>query len=158
MTDFEAIIKVLDVQEVSYIVVGGMAAIIHGSSRLTLDFDIVYDRSKENLGKLVKALAPSNPYLRGIPPGLPFEWSVKTLELGLNFTLTTSLGPIDLLGEITAGGGYQELIPKSVEVELFGYRCKALDLPTLIKVKRAVARPKDLDILSELESLLGEEE
>jgi len=62
--------------------------------------------SPANLSRLVTALAPFTPYLRGAPPGLPFDWSVATLSAGLNFTLTTTTGAIDLLGEITGGGGY----------------------------------------------------
>jgi hypothetical protein len=58
----------------------------------------------DRLGRLVDALAPHHPYLRGAPPGLPFQWDTATLARGLNFTLTTSLGDIDLLGEITGGG------------------------------------------------------
>src|SRR5207249_8667496 len=55
-------------------------------------------------------LTPYHPYLRGAPPGLPFRWDAQTLERGLNFTLTTDLGALDLLGEITGGGRYAELL------------------------------------------------
>ena len=44
------------------------------------------------------------PYLRGAPPGLPFRWDDRTLKAGLNFTLTTTLGDLDLLGEVAGGG------------------------------------------------------
>jgi hypothetical protein len=84
--------------------VGGAAAIAHGSARLTQDLDIVYSRSQENLRRVAAALAAHNPYLRGAPPGLPFIWDAATLARGLNFTLVTSLGDIDLLGEIPGGG------------------------------------------------------
>lgn len=53
-------------------VVDGTAAIAHGSARLTQDLDIVYQRSRANLDRLVVALADLKPYLRGVPPGLPF--------------------------------------------------------------------------------------
>ena len=81
-------------------IVGGLAATIHGSARLTQDVDFVYARDHTNVGRLVAALKPYSPYLRGAPPGLPFDWSEATIERGLNFTLTTALGDIDLLGEI----------------------------------------------------------
>ena len=51
-------------------------------------------------------MGPLKPYLRGAPPGLPFRFDADTLSRGLNFTLTTSLGWIDLLGEITGGGRF----------------------------------------------------
>jgi hypothetical protein len=72
----------------------------------------------------------------------------------LNFTLTTSFGPLDLLGEIVGGGRYEDLIPNTIDVEAFGIRCKCLDLPALIRAKRAAGRPRDLEALAELEALL----
>ena len=85
-----------------------------------------------------------------------FDWSPATLKRGLNFTLTTVAGDIDLLGEIVGGGGFDALAPHSMPVELFGYQCRCLDLPTLIKVKRAAGRPKDLEAVAELEALRDE--
>jgi hypothetical protein len=64
---------------VEYVIVGGLAATIHGSSRLTHDIDVVYSRSEDNVSRLVAALAPHDPYPRGAPPGLPFEWSEETV-------------------------------------------------------------------------------
>lgn len=93
---------------------------------------------------------------RTAPPGLPFDWSVETLRRGLNFTLTTTLGDINLLGDIPGGGGYERLIRNSVSVDLFGRPCRCLSLPALIRTKRAAGRPKDLETLAELEALLDE--
>ena len=156
MTDFEKIVRLFSEAGVECMIVGGLAATIHGSARLTQDVDFVYARDRENLERLVAALKPYSPYLRGAPPGLPFEWSEATIERGLNFTLTTALGDIDLLGEITGGGDYRALLPHSVDVEMFGCRCRCLDLPGLIRTKRAAGRPKDLEVLAELEALLIE--
>jgi hypothetical protein len=136
--------------------VGGVAAAAHGSARVTDDLDVCYARDSTNLERLVSALAPHRPYLRGAPPGLPFEWSVRTLAAGLNFSLTTGLGSIDLLGEIVGGGGYQDLASHSTLVEAFGRRFRILDRPGLIRVKRAAGRPKDLEVVAELEALSEE--
>jgi hypothetical protein len=116
----------------------------------------VYSRERGNLERLAAALAPYSPYLRGAPPGLPFRWDAETLERGLNFTLTTDLGPLDLLGEITGGGRYEDLLPDTVEVELLGVRCRCLGLRRLIEVKRAAGRPKDFEAIAELEAILDE--
>ena len=102
MTDFEAIIREFSEAGVDCVIVGGLAATVHGSARLTQDVDFVYSRAGDNIDRLVSALRPHSPYLRGAPPGLPFEWSTATIERGLNFTLTTAIGDIDLLGEIVA--------------------------------------------------------
>jgi hypothetical protein len=131
-----------------------MAAVAHGSAYLTVDLDLCYSRKKENLEKLAQALVPFHPSLRGAPPDLPFSLDVSALKSGLNFTLTTDLGDLDLLGEVTGLGGYAEVLSFSEEMEIFGMRCRVLTLEGLIKNKRAVARVKDLRLLPELEALL----
>lgn len=124
--------------------------------RLTRDIDMVYSRSEENIRRLVAALAPLKPYLRGAPPGLPFLWDAKTIRMGLNFTLTCTAGEIDLLGEVTGGGTFEQLLPHCEEIRLFGDTYRCVDLPTLIHLKRAAGRPKDFEALAELEALLEE--
>jgi predicted nucleotidyltransferase len=156
MTDFETLLRSLSDGRVDFVIVGGLAAVAHGSARLTQDVDIVYSRTPENLRRLVAALASHSPYLRGAPRGLPFRWDEATLHRGLNFTLTTAVGDIDLLGEITGGGNYEAILPHTVALDLFGRTCWCLDLPTLIHVKRAAGRPKDLEVIAELQVLLEE--
>lgn len=153
ITPLERLLRALSDGGVQYIVVGGVAARAHGSSRLTDDLDIVYARDSANLMRLAKALVPLSPYLRGAPPGLPFEWSDATLRAGLNFTLTTAAGAIDLLGEITGGGGFVDLLPHTLVVRVFSFDILLLDLPWLIHVKRAAGRPKDFEVIAELELL-----
>ena len=156
MMDLPKLLRLLTEHGVAFIIVGGVAAVIHGSSRLTQDLDVVYQRSHQNMVCLVQALKEQSPYLRGAPPGLPFQWSEATLRMGLNFTLETSLGPLDLLGEITGGGRYEDLLNHIIEVEIFGVRCRCLDLAALIRTKRAAGRPKDLEAIAELEVILEE--
>jgi predicted nucleotidyltransferase len=153
VTEFRRLLESLADAGVEFIIVGGLAATVHGSSRLTQDIDVVYRRTEDNLRRIEAGLRPHQPYLRGAPPGLPFEWSAGTLAHGLNFTLTTGLGDIDLLGEIVGGGGYDDLLAHSVEIELFGRGYRCLDLPTLIRTKRAAGRPRDLEAIAELEAL-----
>ena len=139
-----------------FILVGGAAAIAHGSARLTFDVDVVYRRTPENIARLVAALAAHRPYLRGAPAGLPFVWDVETIRRGLNFTLTTDLGAIDLFGEIAGGGTYDELRDHTGKITVFGADCLCVTIEKLIAVKRAAGRPKDLEAISELESLREE--
>lgn len=153
MTDFAKMLQLLSDRGVEFIIIGGAAAIVHGSSRLTQDLDVVYCRSQENIARLSNALQAQNPYLRGAPPGLPFQWSEATIRMGLNFTLQTNLGDLDLLGEVTGGGNYENLVDRAFEIEVFGVRCLCLDLETLIHVKRAAGRPKDLETIAELEAI-----
>ncbi|TMQ18934.1 MAG: hypothetical protein E6K82_19540 [Candidatus Rokuibacteriota bacterium] len=158
MTDFKAVLRTLAEGGVEFIVVGGVAATIHGSSRLTRDVDVVYRRTASNIARLAATLTPYQPYLRGAPPGLPFRWDAATIERGLNFTLTTQLGSLDLLGEITGGGSYEALRPFTQVVRPFGVECRCLDLGHLIEVKRAAGRPKDFEAIAELEAIREERE
>ena len=158
MIDFAAVLGAFEDAGVDSIVVGGLAATVHGSARLTQDVDFVYSREPRNIERLALALQPHSPYLRGAPPGLPFEWTAATIARGLNFTLTTAIGDIDLLGEIAGGGDYHALLPHTIELAMFGHRCRCLDLPALIRAKRASGRPKDLEALAELEAILADRE
>lgn len=156
MIQFDTAFALLVRSGVEVIVVGGAAATIHGSARVTRDLDVVYRRTAENMRRMVAALAAHAPYLRGAPAGLPFRWDEETLHRGLNFTLTTSLGDIDLLGEIAGGGGYDALLPFTALVNAFGVELRCLTLDKLIQVKRAAGRPKDLEAIAELEALREE--
>ncbi|MBF8299919.1 MAG: hypothetical protein HW394_289 [Acidobacteria bacterium] len=153
-TDFPALIKLLTAGEVEFIVIGGVAAIIHGSAHITIDLDVLYGRTRGNIERLAVALAPIHPYLRGAPDGLPFRFDAATIERGLNFTLQTTLGDIDLLGEVTGGGSYDQLAPEAETVPLEGHVFRCVSLRRLIALKRAAGRPKDLNVIAELEALL----
>jgi hypothetical protein len=155
-TDFAGLLGRLLMSGVELILVGGVAGNVHGAARATFDIDVVYGRSPQNLDRLVEALAPVHPYLRGAPPGLPFAWTRETLLRGLNITLTTTLGDIDLLGEVIGGGRYEDLVPSTETVELSGLQCRCVTLDTLIQLKRAAGRPRDLDAIAELEALREE--
>lgn len=158
MTDFANMLRVLSTGQVDFILVGGVAATVHGSARLTQDIDVVYSRQPNNIARLVRALAPLNPYLRGIPAGLPFQWDQRTIEQGLNFTLTTASGDLDLFGQITGGGGYDDLLPHTISVTAFDVELRCLDLESLIRVKRAAGRPKDFEAIAELEAILNQKQ
>ena len=156
LSDLAQIIPALVEAEIDFILIGGKAAILHGSARVTFDTDIVYERSKANLDRIVKFMKPHAPYLRGAPPGLPFKLDLPTLRNGLNFTLTSKLGDLDLLGEVVGGGDYKKLLPHTIAIEAFGVKFKCVDLLTLIKLKTAAGRPKDLESLAEPQALLEE--
>ena len=156
MTDFARLLTALTHEGVEFIVVGGFAATAHGSAHVTVDLDVVYRRTADNMARLAAALVPLQPYLRGAPRGLPFRFDVDTIRRGLNFTLTTAAGDLDLLGEATGGGSYDALLSRSEVRELFDLECRFVDLATLIHLKRAAGRPKDLERIAELEALQQE--
>ena len=153
MTNLDLILGRMHRCGVEIVVIGGVAATAHGSARVTYDIDLLYSRSDENIARLVEALRPLAPYLRGAPAGLPFDWSVATVTAGVNFTLTTSAGSVDLLGEVTGAGRYEDVAPHTTALRLARHDTLVIDLAWLIKTKRAAGRPKDLEVLAELELL-----
>ncbi len=158
MTDFPGLLRALQREKVRFIVIGGAASTAHGSARLTLDLDVVYSRTPENLRRLATAIAPLAPALRGAPEGLPFVWNERTIRSGLNFTLSTSLGAINLLGEVAGGGRYENLEKDTETIHVFGVDCLFVNLDALIRLKRAAGRRKDLEAIAELEAIREERE
>lgn len=153
---FEKLLPVLVNAGVEFILIGGLAGIVHGAARATYDVDLVYSRTKENIQRLAEILATYKPSLRDAPQRLPFTWDSKTIRNGLNFTLTTELGDLDLFGEVAGGGSYRDLISHSFEVDAFGVRFQCVDLPTLIRIKEAAGRTRDYEAVAELRALLDE--
>ncbi len=147
------LLNVLSDAKVSFVVVGGYAATLQGSTYLTQDLDICYERTSENLQRLAGALAPLHPRLRGAPDGMPFVLDQHTLKQGMNFTLETDAGDLDLLGELSGVGGYSNLHKSADSVELEGRSYRVASLEELIRSKRAAGRRKDLNVLPELEAL-----
>ena len=156
-TDYDNLVSLLVAGGVNFIIVGGAAATAHGSSRLTTDLDVVYSRSPENIKRLVEALQPLLPRLRGVAEDLRFRWDEETVKKGLNFTLTTTAGSLDVFGEIIGGGNFEQLAPDSIKLTLFGNQCLCLGLKRLILVKQAAGRPKDREAVAELKVILEEQ-
>ena len=153
MIELEPAIKSLVENEVKFIIVGGVAITFHGSAYVTQDLDFCYARNKENLQKIVEALAHFEPRPRGFPENLPFVFDERILQNSKNFTYQTRIGDIDLLGEIAGVGDYFEVDKTSITMEIYGCRVKIISLQNLIKAKRAAGRTKDLLVLPELEAL-----
>jgi hypothetical protein len=82
----------------------------------------------------------------------------SNIALGAKLHLTTSLGDIDVLGEIAGGGSFDALLHTTVDIQLFGKTYRALTLEALIRAKRAAGRPKDLEVIAELEAIREERE
>jgi hypothetical protein len=156
MIDYDRVLPLLVHGSVEFIAVGGTAANIHGSARVTSDLDVLYRRTDANIRRLVSTLAPIHPYLRGAPPGLPFQWDDAAIRSGVNFTLVTDGGDLDLLGEMVGAGKYEDVFPISEEVSFRGVIFHVVDLETLIRAKRAAARPKDFEAIAELEAIREE--
>ena len=143
-------------KKVKFVVVGGVAAAAHGSSRVTNDLDICYDATdRANLVALSSVLASWNAYPRGIESGLPFILDDRTLFGAPVLTLTTAQGDIDVMDRIAGVGDYAAVHRHSEHITALGVRFRLLELRSLIDSKRAAGRPRDHDHLPELEALLA---
>jgi predicted nucleotidyltransferase len=138
---------------VEFLVIGGQAAVLHGSPLPTLDVDLCYRRTAENLERLSKALQGLQPTLRGAPPDLPFRLDARSLALGSNFTFNTVEGPLVLLGWLEPLGDYEKLAPRAEKIDLGTLTVSVLSLDDLITIKRHLRRPKDQLMLLQLEAL-----
>jgi hypothetical protein len=153
VTDIRRILEALAAERARHVIIGAVALIAHGGSRVTVDLDLCYDRAPENLEAIARAIGPLHPRLRGAPPELPFFFDARTLRSGLNFTLTTSAGDLDLLGEVTGVGGYEQCMIGAIRVALFGIDVSIMSLDVLERAKRAAGRAKDLLDLAEIAEL-----
>jgi predicted nucleotidyltransferase len=154
MNVFRRTLDALAEARVDFVIIGGVAATAHGSARVTFDLDICYERSRANLERLSLAFRPYHPRLRDAPADLPFDLDAATMRRGMNLTLTTDLGDIDVLGEIAGIGQYTDVLALSDSLYLLGRTYRVLSLEGLIRSKRAAGRSKDLEALRELEALL----
>ncbi len=140
--------------QVEFVIVGGVSAILQGAPIVTRDLDICYRRTPANIARLVSALAPLHPRPRGFPPDLPFFFDERSIQLGSNFTLEIGDESLDLLGAMSAIGGYEEIIDQAEEKTVAGHDVKVLPLSLLIATKQAAGRPKDLAVIPELKATL----
>lgn len=152
---FEAILGALVAAHIRFVLIGGVAATVHGSARFTNDLDICYDAAPDNIERLVTLLAEWNACLRGVEPGLPFILDARTFRTTPVLTLTSSMGAIDLLDQVPGVGDYRAACAKSETVQIGAVEFRALTLEALIASKQAVRRKKDVEHLVELEAILA---
>lgn len=149
-------LKLLVDHGVAFVIVGGVAAGLHGSPMVTFDLDICYRRDPDNLERLAAALQSIHARLRGVEEDVPFLLDPETLEKGDCFTFVTDLGPLDVLGTPAGTQGYGDLVQAAVEMDVGGFSVLIASLPDLIRMKAAAGRPKDREAIENLEALRDE--
>jgi hypothetical protein len=155
--DFFRLLEVLVEHDVSFLIVGGVSAVLQGAPLSTFDLDIVHARDKNNIKKLVSALKVLNAYHRGragkrIAPG------IEQLSSPGHQLLLTDAGPLDLLGSIGDDESYSDLLPESIEFALSDdVSVRVLSLKALIRLKEKLGREKDRAALVVLRRTLAEQ-
>ena len=152
--DYLTMLSVLSAHKVDFVVIGGICAMIHGSSMGTVDVDIVPERSHQNYQRLEAALTELNAYYREHSPG-HIRPSAERMNTAGHHLLMTDVGALDVLGSVTGGREYLELIESGIEVKLNeSTSITILSLPMLIQLKKETNRVKDRMALPILQQLL----
>lgn len=145
------LLKRLAEAEVDLVVVGGMAATIHGVTTVTYDLDVCVSFDQETCARILTAVRDLDPRHRMRPDRLELSTDPTSIVGNRNLYLATSMGVVDFLGEIAGVGGLSELKPHASIVELGDFSVRVMSLDQLIASKRAMGRPKDHRALVELE-------
>jgi hypothetical protein len=144
------LLEVFDRHAVDFIVIGGVAGIIHGSAYPTYDFDVLYARDEKNLERMAAALRDLHVTLRNAPPDLPFQIEARTLAAGCNFTFESDLGSFDIRGHADGMRSYDRMRIDSKPDIAWGFPIRVASLDDLIRMKRAAGRAKDKLMVEEL--------
>jgi hypothetical protein len=153
--DPEAILRVLDKHGVLSVVVGGVAAVIHGSPTTTLDIDLVPKPDRANLDRLSDALRELGARIRaeGAPDGLPFNHDGASLASAEIWNLVTRFGEVDLLFHPAGFDGFADLASNAETVDFDGIPVLVAALDDVIRSKEAAGRAKDIATLPYLRRL-----
>jgi hypothetical protein len=144
------LLEVFDRHAVDFIVIGGVAGIIHGSAYPTYDFDILYARDEKNLERMAAALRDLHVTLRNAPADLPFQIDARTLAAGCNFAFESDLGSFDILGYADGMRAYDRMRMDAKPDTAWGCPIRVSSIDDLIRMKRAAGRAKDRLMVEEL--------
>ncbi len=158
MTEINRLLQKLCDAEIDFVIVGGFAAMLHGSSMLTRDLDVCAVLTDTSITRLRETFRDLNPIHRQTPQRLSF---LDTLDPGVplkNVYLQTDLGPLDVMSSITGIGDFESVRKHAVPFDLFGRRVHVMSVEDLIKAKEALGRHKDLLVAQELRAIVAKNE
>jgi hypothetical protein len=140
--------------QVDFVVIGGVAAVLHGSARNTFDLDICFASDPVNLEALGSTLVGLQAQLRGVAEPVAFTPDAGTLKRVDVLTLTTSAGDLDVLRVPSGAPRYDVLRRHADRYDVGGFEVRVASVEDLIAMKTAAGRPKDLGDIEELEAIL----
>lgn len=153
MVQLNQLIERLCDADIEFVIVGGFAGVLHGSTLVTRDLDVCTVLSPENITKLRETFRDLQPKHRFTTQKFSFLDNPEPGVALNNRYLETDLGPVDLLGSIKGVGEFEAVRAESIEIELFGRSCRVLSVEGLIRAKQAIGRDKDLIAVKELRAI-----
>ena len=154
--DPSAALQALAEGGVDFVVIGGVAGGVHGSSYGTFDLDIVYARDRKNLERLADVLKSLEATLLGAPSDLPFQLDADALEAGDHFTFSTNLGSLDIFGRPAGSPPFETLKAAATSIDVRGHTVRVASLDHLIAMKEAAGRTRDKLMATEYRVLADE--
>lgn len=152
MQNLKALLERLLEHEIDFVLIGGFAAMVHGSTLVTQDLDICAAITELQVANLREALKDLHPWHRmNRAAKLSFLEHPQNIEGTNNIYLQTDLGILDILSQTQPAGDFEQIKSRSVEIPLYGHRCRVISIEDLIQVKSAMNRPKDIQAVEELE-------
>lgn len=140
----KALLRRLTEQNVEFVVIGGVCGVLHGVSLVTLDLDICCRFSRGNLRRIETAVRDFHPRHRLTANRLPLELTDELCDTLKNLYLTTDLGILDCLSEVSGLGDYEQVLRQSISQQMSFGSLRILSLDALIRAKEAAGREKDL--------------
>lgn len=155
--DGPAILAILHAHDVRFVMIGGLAAVIHGSPLPTVDLDITPEATPDNLGRLSTALEVLGARIRaaGVDGGLPFDHDARSLADASIWNLITSHGELDIAFVPAGTRGYADLDDDAETMDIGGVPTRVASLADVIRSKQAANRPKDQRVLPVLREILA---
>lgn len=153
MRNLNNLLKLLLENDVEFVIVGGFAAVVYGSSVVTKDLDVCAPMTSEQLQKLRECLADLHPKHRQTPQKLSFLEVPENWSGMKNLYIQTDLGVLDVLGQVTGVGEFAAIAANAMVIDVFGYKCKVMSVDDLIRAKLAMGSPKDLAVVEELKRI-----
>jgi predicted nucleotidyltransferase len=138
---------------IDFVVIGGYAGVLHGSSLVTRNLDLCVVLTPENVERLRETLKDLHPRHRMMPQQLSFLQTPKPGEQVNNLYLNTDWGVVDILSSVLGLGDFERLKAKAEAFEIGGKRCRLIALEDLIVAKEAIGREKDLLAAKELRAI-----
>lgn len=150
--EFLEVLKSLDAEGVRFVIVGGVAMVLHGSSSVTFDLDLALSLDERNVAAAVRGLAPFHPRPPHYPTEVGFVWDERSF-VGAVVELNTDAGPLDLLRVLPEVDSFAGLWDRAEIRELGGIAVRVASIDDLIAMKEAAGRPKDLEHVRQLKAL-----